>query len=254
MSKELKTVILAYPDNPVGSKFISTFIKGNISVSAVIVEESARSSLLKRFNDKIKKDGFAGAVKRIIEVFILKLMKKRIVDYVERAEIPLYFVNKFNSTECEVLLDELGPDLIIIASAPILKPEIFSKASIGCINAHPGWLPRYRGIGANAYALLNGDKPGITVHFIDKGIDTGSIIIRETININKGDTIARINDRAVARGAELVTQVIKDIKEGRLKMSEIDEPAGPVYKAMPYSLAKQVNRSLRSQGAKKNGI
>jgi len=254
MSKDLKIVILAYPDNPVGNVFISTFIEKGVPVSAVIVEEEAGSSIWKRFKKKVKKDGLIGAVKRTFQVLALKIKKKRIIDYAEKAEIPLYFVYKFNSTECEVLLDELNPDLIVIASAPILKPEIFSKASIGCLNAHPGWLPRYRGIGANAYAILNGDNPGITVHFIDKGIDTGSIIVRETVSIKKGDTIAKINDRAVARGAELVVQVIEDIRENRLKILEINEPPGPVYKAMPYNLAKKVNRLLHFRGVNNNGI
>jgi len=247
--EKLKIVLLAYKDNPVGSVFMSAFIKRGIPVYGIITEQRAGDSAWKRFKNKVLKDGFYGALNRVAQVYLLKIKRRRIVDLAKEQNVPVYFVDKFNSTDCELLLDQLSPDLIVIASAPILKEKIFSKASIGCINAHPGWLPAYRGIGANAYALYNGDMPGITIHFVDSGIDTGNIINRERISIKKGDTVAKINDRAVARGAELVCDVILKIIAGqRIDFIKTNEQTGPVYRAMPYKLARKVNKKLKRTG------
>jgi len=254
MEKHLKTVLLAYGDNPVGTLFLSACIRNDVPVAAVITEAGPNTSPWKRFKKKIAKDGLAGAFIRVAQVFLLAMRKKRIGDMAGYRGIPVHTVERFNSTACEVLIDELSPDILLIASAPILEERIFSKASRGCLNVHPGWLPAYRGIGANAYALYNGDKPGVTVHFIDKSIDKGSIIKREHVAVKKRDTIAKINDRAVKRGADLVCGVIKTMSSGPLTMPEIKEGAGPVYRAMPYAMAKRVNRTLKQAGGQYHGI
>jgi methionyl-tRNA formyltransferase len=144
----------------------------------------------------------------------------------------------------------LEVDLLAIVSAPILKEAVFEPARLGCLNAHPGWLPKYRGLGANAYALANGDSPGISIHFIDAGVDTGRIIMREKIDIQSGDTVAKINDRAVARGAVLMARVIHQIRNNSLVLPEINEDVGKNYRSMPYAQVKKINAQLKSIGGK----
>ena len=116
------------------------------------------------------------------------------------------------------------------------------------MNTHPGWLPKYRGLGANANAIKNGDSPGVSLHFIDAGVDLGKLVLREKIEIKSNDTIAKINERAVARGAVLVTHVIEQIEKDQLKFLEIDEPPGENYLSMPYSEAKLVNKKIHTIG------
>ena len=199
-----------------------------------------------RLKKKIHKDGFSTAVRRMLQVYMLKLTKQNIVSLAEKKGIDVYRVNRFNSRKCEELLKILDIDLFAIVSAPILKDYVFTKARLGCLNAHPGWLPKYRGLGGNAYAVQNGDSPGVTVHFIDAGIDTGNIIIREKLSIQPRDTIARINDRAIARGAEIMADVIHRIQKQKLVMPKIDESQGEMFYAMPYSEVKKLNRKLKS--------
>jgi methionyl-tRNA formyltransferase len=154
-------------------------------------------------------------------------------------------VEKFNSLQCESLLDSLNPDLLAIASAPILNDCIFSKSKYGCLNAHPGWLPKYRGLGANSCAIKNGDAPGITIHYVDSGIDTGEIIVREKIKILHRDSIAKINDRAVARGAELMADVIHWILNNQLELPIIEESVGEYCQTMSYRDVKDLNQMLK---------
>lgn len=246
MSEELRVFLLAYPDNPVGRVFFDTFLKHDVSVTGVIVEEKRGKKNWTRLKKKIHKDGFFTAVMRMLQVYFLKMTKQNIVCLAEKHGIDVYRVEKFNSRKCEELLKTLNIDLFAIVSAPILKDYVFTKARLGCLNAHPGWLPKYRGLGGNAYAVQNGDLPGVTVHFIDTGIDTGNIIVREKLSIKSGDTIARINDRAMARGAELMAETIHRIKKQPLVMPKVVESHGEMYYAMPYSTVKRLNKKLRN--------
>ncbi len=247
IKKNLHVILLAYPDNPVGQVFLKTFIKNNVFLSGIILEKKNLTRNWFRYKKKIQKDGIGMTIKRIMQIYWLKYTKQNIENIAQKHNIPLYYMDRFNSQACENLLSFLDADLLAIASAPILKEYIFKKAKIGCLNAHPGILPKYRGIGANAYSIQNGDSPGVTVHFIDKDIDKGKIVIREQVPIKPRDTIQKINDRAVSRGAYLMSNVIHMIQEDKLTIPEIDEPLGNMYYAMPYSEVKKVNKKLRKE-------
>ncbi len=252
MTTDLQVYLLAYPDNPVGNAFIKIFLKHNVPMKGIIVERKKGKTNWTRLKKKVHKDGFMKAFKRFLNVLFLKMSKQNIVDLATKNGIDVYWVDKFNSKACAALLESLNIDLLTIVSAPILKEYIFTKAKSGCLNAHPGWLPKYRGLGANAYAIQNGDSPGVTVHFIDAGIDTGRIIVREKLSVNPGQTVAQINDQAMARGAELMASVIQKISENCLVMPSIDEPAGEMVYAMSYSSVKKINQQLRDSQFIKN--
>ncbi len=246
MQKDLRIFIIAYPDNPVGTIFFKTFIENDIPICGIVVESKKGGANWNRFRKKIHKDGLYQAFGRLFHVLRLKRTGQNIVRLAQKYDIPVYEVDRMNSEACSDLLASLDIDLLVIASAPILKDYIFQKAKIGCLNAHPGWLPQYRGLGANAYALMNGDSPGISIHFVDKGIDTGNIIAREKIEVYSTDSIAKVNDRAVTRGASLMVDVIRQIQNDALVMPHIKEHHGKLYKAMPYALAKKVNKKIKS--------
>jgi hypothetical protein len=236
--------LLAYPDNPVGRVFLKTFLKNEISVQGIIVEEKNRKVNWDRFVKKVNKDGILTALKRVLQVYFLKFTGLNIVSLAKRHGLEVHYVGKFNSIACAELMKSLDIDLLTIASAPILKADIFKHTIVGCLNAHPGWLPKYRGLGANAHCLLNGEKPGVSIHFVDGDIDSGMIIAREKLMIRPKDTIAKINDRAMIRGAELMAEVIHQFQEGKLELPEIDEPQGKLYRSMDYDRAKKLNKRI----------
>jgi len=84
-------------------------------------------------------------------------------------------------------IKKINPDLIITSHfQKLLKKELINIPSIGCINLHPSLLPYYRGMSPQHWPIINGDsKTGITVHFIDEGIDTGKIIIQREIELTE---------------------------------------------------------------------
>ena len=248
MKQPLRVVILGYPDNPVGHAFLKTFLQRDITISAIVVEKKKVKSNWSRFKKKVKKDGLSQAVKRFLHICYLRSTSSNIVKLGEKNNLPIHWVERFNSQACAQVLKSIDVDILAIASAPILKYYVFENAKMGCLNAHPGWLPTYRGLGANAYAIKDGEAPGVSVHYIDVGIDTGRIIVRERIPVMQGDTIAEINDRSVRRGAELMADVIDQIAAGTLSLQEINDPVGKCYRSMAYKDVKKLNRKLRKIG------
>lgn len=86
-------------------------------------------------------------------------------------------------------IQELEPDLGISAwFGFILKPELLALFTQGCINLHPALLPWNRGWHTNVWPILDGTPAGVTIHWIDPGVDTGDIIVQKQIPIEPTDT------------------------------------------------------------------
>ena len=114
----------------------------------------------------------------------------------------------------------LNPDLIIVAAyGKILPKQILDIPKYGAINIHASLLPKYRGAAPIQHALLNGEKEtGITIMQLDEGLDTGDIILQEKLEIEPKDTSAILLDKLFAKGASLLLEAIKQIKNGTAKM------------------------------------
>jgi len=127
-------------------------------------------------------------------------------------------IDEFSSSNTEVLnprrispelvtkIKEINPDVIFsIYYRKILPQSLLKIPPLGCINIHPGLLPKYRGPVPTAWAIQNGEKEfGITLHYMDKGIDTGKIIIQEKYNIKDEETGYELYTRAMKLGMQLL--------------------------------------------------
>lgn len=125
-------------------------------------------------------------------------------------------------------LDSYGVDLVVLAGFLVVIPEkMIAKYRNRIINIHPSLIPSFCGTGyyglkVHEGALSRGVKiTGATVHFVDEGTDTGSIIAQKAVEIQNGDT-PEILQRRVMEEAEwiLLPQAIDDIANGRVKVTE----------------------------------
>lgn len=116
-------------------------------------------------------------------------------------------------------LKKSNPDLIIsIFFNQILSGEIIRIPRKGIINIHPGYLPAYRGVSPVFWALVNSEKyAGISIHYINQGIDTGKIIERKKVKVDNEDTEDSLYWKLCEIGAPLLTKTIQDIKLGKVK-------------------------------------
>jgi methionyl-tRNA formyltransferase len=150
-----------------------------------------------------------------------------------------------NAPECECRLTSLAPDVIVLGGSRILKPHILSIPNIGVLNPHPGLLPAYRDVDVIPWALHNGDPLGVTVHFVDPGIDTGDIVAQRHIEVQPGDTLASLRRRADTLLGKLMVEVLSDLAvSGHIDRRRQDRAAGRPYRLMPQDLKGAVKAKL----------
>jgi len=116
-------------------------------------------------------------------------------------------------------LSSIKPELIaVVAYGKILTEEILRLPELGCINVHASLLPKYRGAAPIAWAIVNGEKKtGITTMLMDRGLDTGDILLQEELQIRDDDTTETLSLRLSELGASLLLKTISRIKDGSLK-------------------------------------
>ena len=110
----------------------------------------------------------------------------------------------------------LKPDAIcVVAYGKILPKEILEIPKYGCINVHGSLLPKYRGAAPIQWAVLNGDKEtGVTTMYMDIGMDTGDMILKEKVEVGEDETTGELWDRLSKIGAKLLVETLKQIEEG----------------------------------------
>lgn len=131
--------------------------------------------------------------------------------------IPIYQPLKVRKNQ--EFIDEiksLNPDVIcVVAYGKILPKEILEIPRLGCINVHGSLLPKYRGAAPIQWAVLNGDKKtGITTMYMDVGMDTGDMILKEEVEIGDNETTGELWDRLAKIGGNLLVETLKQIEDG----------------------------------------
>jgi folate-dependent phosphoribosylglycinamide formyltransferase PurN len=167
----------------------------------------------------------------------------------------VYTVNDLNGKKCERLLTELKPEIVALGYSPILRGNIIDIPKIGILNAHPGLLPKYRGINTIQWAVYNGDDIGVTVHFIDRGVDTGPIIEQKVIHVEQNDTIESLRKKADAAAAELLSDLIfRILKREQISAKPQLVSDGKQYHRMPGKLLCETKRRLEERVGKTSPI
>jgi methionyl-tRNA formyltransferase len=107
--------------------------------------------------------------------------------------------------------------VVVIAFGQILKPALLGLPPLGCINVHGSLLPRYRGPAPIAWAIINGEnRTGITTMRMDKGLDTGGMLVARAIPIHREDTADTLHDRLAQLGGEALAETLEGLAAGTL--------------------------------------
>lgn len=114
-------------------------------------------------------------------------------------------------------IKQLKPDVIcVVAYGKILPKELLDIPRLGCINVHGSLLPQYRGAAPIQWSVLNGDKKtGITTMYMDVGMDTGDMILKEETEIGDNETTGELWGRLSILGGDLLVKTLKLIEEGK---------------------------------------
>lgn len=129
-------------------------------------------------------------------------------------------------------INELSPDLIIVASYPHYIPEaVFSAAKIAAVNAHPSLLPHYRGANPYFHVINNGEQEtGVTLHLLDAGFDTGNMISQQKFKLNTKETTGSLEQNTTSVVVSVVTDFVKQVEVSGLPKTQ-KQPTGSYLKA-----------------------
>ena len=149
----------------------------------------------------------------------------------------------------------LKPDVIcVVAYGKILPKEILEIPKFGAINVHGSILPKYRGAAPIQWAVINGDKTtGVTTMFMDEGMDTGDILLKEEVEITENETTGELWEKLSKIGGKLLVDTLNELEKGtlkRIKQSEDFSVAPMLSKEMAkinweISSAKEIKNLVR---------
>jgi len=124
--------------------------------------------------------------------------------------IPVFQPTTLKSENIINQIKDLSPDLIVVvAYGQILPKDILDIPRYGCINVHASLLPKYRGAGPINWVIINGEtKTGITTMYMDVGLDTGDMLLKEEIEIGEDETAGELHDRLMELGATVLDKTI----------------------------------------------
>ena len=134
----------------------------------------------------------------------------------EEKNSTVYEVSSHNSIDSENIIKNFNPDLIIRISGGILRKNIYNLAKIASINIHHGIAPKIRGIWSIPWAIVENrlEWIGATIHIIDDGIDTGSILKHITPQISPGDDATLLFYRSHIEAVDELKIIINKIGRG----------------------------------------
>ena len=116
------------------------------------------------------------------------------------------------------LIKSFEPDcIVVVAYGKILPPEVLEIPRLGCVNVHGSLLPKYRGAAPIQWTVINGDEyGGITTMLMAEGMDTGDMLLKKPVKVEKNETSSEYYDRLSFVGADLLIETLEKLEAGEI--------------------------------------
>jgi methionyl-tRNA formyltransferase len=189
----------------------------DVSIIACVLADASpfgkRESLFKKLRKTLKIFGFSFVVHFGLQFIRNRLDKnKSVVNILNKYNIPIVrLAESINSEKSLSAIKTYAPDLLIsIAGNQVFKQPLIDLAPKGCLNLHTALLPKYRGLMPSFWVLKNNEKEtGVSVFFVDKGIDSGPILVQKRMTITEGMTQDRLIKGSKKIGMDAVIEAVK---------------------------------------------
>jgi methionyl-tRNA formyltransferase len=166
--------------------------------------------------------------------------------------IPVITCKTLNDEKVVASLKEIRPDLVVFTGGGLIRREVLENAGAGVLNCHSGVLPPYRGMDVVEWPILEGrlDQIGMTVHFMDAGIDTGDILRVRKVKIERGETIREIREKIEASMCREMAQTCLNTLRGKSKRVSQKRGDGRQYFVMHPRLISLAEEKLNQKDSR----
>jgi len=210
--------------------FMYNALKSDFTISKLLIEESVTSKQL--INRRIKRLGLPKVINQLLFQIliskILKLLSKKRISVLKKKyklsseKIPenkIVNILSVNDELCLETLKAINPDVVIVNGTRIISKKVLQTIDGIFINTHVGITPQYRGVHGAYWALVKGDREncGVTIHLVDPGIDTGSILKQEIVFPGKEDNFVTYPFHQYGTAVKMMEEVLRNIEQKEIQ-------------------------------------
>jgi len=218
-------------------KYLHQLISKDIEIAGVVLYDPSpfgrKESFLRKSYKTLKIFGYKFFLFYSFQFILSKFIKEQNVSKtIKKIGLKIIKLNKsINHPDSLNIINLLKPDLLVsILGSEIFKKDLLNIAPYGCINLHTSLLPKYRGLMPSFWALRNNEKySGVSVFYVDEGIDSGPIIEQEKINL-KDLTHRDFVKISKTIGMELIAKSIYKIKKNDVSLISNSDKNKSYYK------------------------
>ncbi len=214
----MRIVIFSSNSKAANAGLKDLILKRKSDIVALIIVNQLKGGLYRQFL------AFLRYAKRTSLLFLVyklyeSMGSSEVTDTAKKLGIPVIKAADVNDKEFLENLKVLKPDLTLCLFAnQMLKKQVISIPKLGTLNAHGSLLPKYRGAAQYFWYLFNGDKKGgVTVHYMDEGLDTGDIVLQKEFDIKKDDSMLSLHIKIGKTATGLYDKVIELFKNKKAK-------------------------------------
>jgi methionyl-tRNA formyltransferase len=188
---------------------LETLLAGGVEVSAVILP--AASPSLDPLPRRVEPARPALSALPVINPYL----HPNIIHLAWAQDIPVWEIGSLSDSSTLALLAALKPDLIVVACFPFILPAaVLHLPRYGCLNLHPSLLPAYRGPIPIFWMARQGERQaGVTLHFMNEGVDSGDIVAQTAFDWPEGISGTELEQRCAAEGGALLLEAVRQLAE-----------------------------------------
>lgn len=257
MNRRIPRIVMLCGDGP-SSRFMYNALATEAEVLAVVMERkrSARAMIRHR----ARQLGWLTVIGQLafiaFNLLLARLQRRRSDELIRRygllanppPEDIIHRVDSVNAAAVRRLLRRLDPDAVVVNGTRILSNKVIDCIRRPFINTHAGITPRYRGVHGGYWALAHDDAAncGVTVHLVDAGVDTGSVLYQQRIHVEDSDGFNTYPLHQLAVGIPLMKKALRDVVDGTLAGNDGVAPSGLWYHpTLAQYLKYRLSRSVK---------
>lgn len=246
--------VLLLTSNSKQNMALSHILAKQHNLTGIVYENRfSKDSRLSNYLKKIRYNPFK-VIKKLYQKFKLSYLESSVVESISEGykeyhsfyETSILEVNNINQDESVKFIKQKEHDIIVVSGTRMVKKEILSlKPKYGIINMHTGLSPYYNGgPSCTFWCLYNDDIEyiGATVMFIDEGIDSGNIILSDTIEVKENDSYGTLEFKAIDIGNNLVLKALDKLEKDKefRGVPQKSIGSGYIYYNKDYTFSKRL--------------